>query len=100
MVDVGEGDGPGAVVASPWHFLRATTGTLVLTVWSAGLALAAGLLPAPAALAQGGAAKGATGRPVGLLVQYLLAQAGPEAAKPSGKAKSAKKAKSTKARRA
>ena len=49
---------------------------------------------------KGGAAKGATGRPVGLLVQYLLAQAGPEAAKPSGKAKSAKKAKSTKARRA
>ena len=49
---------------------------------------------------KGGAAKGATGRPVGLLVQYLLAQAGPDTAKPSGKAKSAKKAKSTKARRA
>ena len=49
---------------------------------------------------KGGAAKGATGRPVGLLVQYLLAQAGPDTAKPSGKAQSAKKAKSAKARRA
>ena len=32
---------------------------------------------------KGGAAKGATGRPVGLLVQYLLAQAGAEPAAPA-----------------
>ncbi|TYL52150.1 serine/threonine protein kinase [Nocardioides sp. BGMRC 2183] len=37
-------DGLGWAFSSPWHLLRATTGTLVLTVWSAGLALAAGLL--------------------------------------------------------
>ncbi|WP_181407650.1 serine/threonine-protein kinase [Nocardioides sambongensis] len=37
-------DGLAWVFSSPWHLLRATTGTLVLTVWSAGLALAAGLL--------------------------------------------------------
>lgn len=37
-------DGLRLAFSSPWHLLRAVTGTLVLTVWSAGLALAAGLL--------------------------------------------------------
>ncbi len=52
---------------------------------------------------KGGAAKGATGRPVGLLVQYLLDQAGPGLAAPKppkgtkGDAKPAKPAKPAKA---
>lgn len=37
-------DALGLAFSSPWHLLRAVTGTLVLTLWSAGLGLAAGLL--------------------------------------------------------
>ena len=37
-------------VSSPWHSIRAITGTLVLVLWSLGLALAAGLLCYAAAL--------------------------------------------------
>ncbi|TIC88012.1 serine/threonine protein kinase [Nocardioides sp. GY 10113] len=43
-------DGLRWAFSSPWHLLRATTGTLILTVWSAGLALATGLLCYAAAL--------------------------------------------------
>lgn len=37
-------DAPQVLVTTPWHSVRALTGTLVLTLWSLGLALAAGLL--------------------------------------------------------
>ncbi|KRB77192.1 hypothetical protein ASE01_10635 [Nocardioides sp. Root190] len=37
-------DGLRLVVSSPWHVVRAITGTVVLVVWSAGLGLAAGLI--------------------------------------------------------
>lgn len=37
-------DAPQVVLSAPWHSVRALTGTLVLTLWSAGIALAAGLL--------------------------------------------------------
>ncbi|WP_157538412.1 MULTISPECIES: serine/threonine-protein kinase [unclassified Nocardioides] len=37
-------DGLRWAVTSPWHLLRATTGTLVLVTWSAGLGIAAGLI--------------------------------------------------------
>ncbi len=37
-------DAPGLVLSSPWHLLRAVTGTVVLVLWSAGLGLAAGLI--------------------------------------------------------
>ncbi|WP_240195461.1 serine/threonine-protein kinase [Nocardioides faecalis] len=37
-------DVPGLVVSSPWHLVRALTGTVVLVTWSAGLGLAAGLI--------------------------------------------------------
>ena len=47
---------------------------------------------------KGGAAKGATGRPVGLLVQWLLSQQGPAAK--VGKAPRAQKAGARKASRA
>ncbi|MEQ6903534.1 protein kinase [Nocardioides sp. YIM 152588] len=43
-------DGIRWAFSSPWHLLRATTGTALLAVWSAGLALAAGLLCYAAAL--------------------------------------------------
>jgi len=47
-------DAPQVAVTAPWHSLRAVTGTVVLVLWSLGLALAAGLLCYAAAL--GGAA--------------------------------------------
>lgn len=37
-------DGLRLVVSSPWHVVRAVTGTVVLVAWSAGLGLAAGLI--------------------------------------------------------
>ncbi|WP_206056224.1 hypothetical protein, partial [Nocardioides sp.] len=37
-------DGLGLVLSSPWHLVRAITGTVVLVLWSAGLGLAAGLV--------------------------------------------------------
>lgn len=37
-------DGIGFAVSSPWHLLRAITGTVVLVLWSAGIAAAAGLI--------------------------------------------------------
>ncbi|TQK72153.1 serine/threonine-protein kinase [Nocardioides sp. SLBN-35] len=37
-------DGLRWVTTSPWHLVRATTGTVVLVAWSAGLGIAAGLL--------------------------------------------------------
>lgn len=37
-------DGLRLVTTSPWHLLRAVTGTVVLVLWSAGLGLAAGLI--------------------------------------------------------
>lgn len=37
-------DGLRLVVSSPWHLVRAVTGTVVLVSWSAGLGLAAGLI--------------------------------------------------------
>lgn len=37
-------DGLGFVVSSPWHLLRAVTGTVVLVLWSAGIAAAAALI--------------------------------------------------------
>ncbi len=37
-------DGLRWLVTSPWHFLRAITGTVVLVTWSAGLGLAVGLI--------------------------------------------------------
>ena len=37
-------DGLRWVTSSPWHLLRAVTGTVVLVLWSGGLALAVGLL--------------------------------------------------------
>ncbi|NYJ00697.1 putative Ser/Thr protein kinase [Nocardioides thalensis] len=37
-------DGIGFVVSSPWHLVRAITGTVVLVLWSAGIAAAAGLI--------------------------------------------------------
>jgi hypothetical protein len=47
-------DAPHFAFTTPWHSLRAVTGTVVLVLWSLGLALAAGLLCYAAAL--GGAA--------------------------------------------
>lgn len=43
-------DGPQFAFTTPWHSLRAITGTVVLVLWSLGLALAAGLLCFAAAL--------------------------------------------------
>ena len=43
-------DAPQVAFTTPWHSLRALTGTVVLTLWSLGLALAAGLLCYAAAL--------------------------------------------------
>lgn len=37
-------DGIGFVVSSPWHLVRALTGTVVLVLWSAGIAAAAALI--------------------------------------------------------
>lgn len=37
-------DGMGLVVSSPWHLVRAITGTVVLVLWSAGIAAAAALI--------------------------------------------------------
>lgn len=37
-------DGPRLVVGTPWHLLRSLPSTIVLLLWSAGLAVAAGLL--------------------------------------------------------
>lgn len=37
-------DGIGFVVSSPWHLVRAITGTVVLVLWSAGIAAAAALI--------------------------------------------------------
>jgi hypothetical protein len=37
-------DVPQVAFTTPWHSLRALTGTVVLTLWSLGLAVAAGLL--------------------------------------------------------
>lgn len=57
-------DGAGLVVSSPWHLVRAITGTVVLVLWSAGLAVAAALicyalsLGAPRTLLVGGTALG------------------------------------------
>ncbi|MDP3889874.1 serine/threonine-protein kinase [Nocardioides sp.] len=37
-------DGPRLLLAGPWHFVRSIPGTTMLLAWSAGLAVAAGLL--------------------------------------------------------
>jgi hypothetical protein len=37
-------DAPQVALSTPWHSLRATTGTVVLVLWSAGLAAAAALI--------------------------------------------------------
>jgi hypothetical protein len=46
-------DGIGLAFSSPWHMLRATTGTAVLTLWSAGIAAAVGLVCYAAAASVG-----------------------------------------------
>ncbi|GAA3551272.1 serine/threonine-protein kinase [Nocardioides daeguensis] len=52
------------IVTSPWHLVRAVTGTVVLVTWSAGLGVAAGLLgyalalDVPSTLLAGGATLG------------------------------------------
>ncbi|GAA4104049.1 protein kinase domain-containing protein [Nocardioides kongjuensis] len=57
-------DGLRWVTTSPWHLLRAVTGTVVLVSWSAGLGVAAGLLAyalaldVPTTLLAGGATLG------------------------------------------
>ncbi|KAA1418584.1 serine/threonine protein kinase [Nocardioides humilatus] len=43
-------DGPQVAFSTPWHSVRAITGTVVLVLWSLGLALAAALLCYAAAL--------------------------------------------------
>ena len=43
-------DAPQVALTTPWHSLRAITGTVVLVLWSLGLALAAALLCYAAAL--------------------------------------------------
>lgn len=43
-------DGPQVAFSTPWHSVRAVTGTVVLVSWSLGLALAAGLICYAAAL--------------------------------------------------
>ena len=43
-------DGPRWLLSSPWHAVRAVTGTVVLIAWSAGLGVAVGLLGYAAAL--------------------------------------------------
>ena len=43
-------DAPQVAFSTPWHSMRAVTGTVVLVLWSLGLALAAGLICYAAAL--------------------------------------------------
>jgi len=58
-------DAPQVAFSTPWHSLRAVTGTVVLVLWSLGLALAAGLLCYAAAV-DGAATLFAAGTALGI----------------------------------